>query len=70
MRIQASSTAPTAKERYFASVEERATVVCFLDDQVIKLFPRNTRKPIVEQRSTGLPAQSASVKAMRDIGPG
>ena len=66
---QLSSAAVAATDLYSASVDEQATVDYFLDDQVIKLFPRNTRKAVVERRSTGLPAQSASVNAVRDIGP-
>ena len=61
--------APTTKDQYSASVDEQATVDYFLDDQVIKLFRRNTRKAVVERRSTGLPAESASVNAVKDIGP-
>ena len=41
--------AVVAKARYSAFVEERATVVCFLDDQEMGEGPRNTRRPVVER---------------------
>ena len=57
-----SSVALTAIARYLTSVEERATVCCFVELQEIRLALRNIRKALVEVRSSGLPAQSASEK--------
>ena len=70
IRIQASSATPTARERYSAFVDDQDTVSYFFEDQVMRLLPRKTRKPVVERRSTGLPAQSESVKAVRAMGQG
>ena len=56
MRSQDTSAVVVARARYSASVEERATVVYFLEDQEIGEGPRNTRRPIVERRSEGSPA--------------
>ena len=67
MRIQTSST---ARERYSASVEEWDMVDCFLEAQVMRLFPRKMTKLVVERWSTGLLAQSTSVKAVRVRGLG
>ena len=57
-----------AKHRYSASVDERATVDCFLEDQEIGLGPRKTQNPLVERQSCGEPAQFASQYAWREIG--
>lgn len=46
-----------------ASMEERETVDCFLDDHEIRLEPRNTKNIVVEWRLDGSPAQSTLVKA-------
>ena len=59
-----------AKTQYSASVEERETVDCFFEDQEIGLEPRKTNIPVVDFRSVGLPAQSASEKAEKVRGPG
>ena len=56
------SATATAMARYLASVEERATIRCFVELQEIGLVPRKIRKAPVEVRSSGLPAQSASEK--------
>lgn len=57
-------------QRYSALVEERATVDCFLAHQEIGFEPKNTQKPLVERRSDGDLAQSASQKAYRRNRPG
>ena len=49
MRSQDTSAVVVARARYSASVEERATVVYFLEDQEIGEGPRNTRRPVVER---------------------
>ena len=59
-----------ASARYSASVDDRETVDCFLEDQEIGLEPRKTKMPVVDFLSDGSPAQSASEKAERVIGPG
>ena len=56
MRSQDTSVVVVARAQYSASVEERATMVCFLEDQEIREGPRNTRRPIVERRLEGSPA--------------
>ena len=70
VRSQANSAAVDASARYSASMEERETVDYFLEDQEIGLEPRKTKMPVVDFLSDGLPAQSASEKAERVIGPG
>ena len=57
-----SSIAAAAMTQYSASVEDRATVHCFVELQEIGLAPRNMRKAHVEVRSSGLPTQSTSEK--------
>jgi hypothetical protein len=68
--IHASSAALTVNARYSASVEDLEIVGCFLEAQVRRLLPRKIRKPVVDLRSTGLPTQLESVKAVRRNGPG
>ena len=70
IRSQDIFVAVVAKAQYSTSVEERATVVYFLDDQEMGEGLRNSRRPVVERRSWGLPTQSASEKAVRVKGPG
>lgn len=55
-----------ASERYFAYVEEREPVGCFLEDQDIELEPRKPMNPKVEYQSEISPAQSESQKVCRD----
>jgi len=57
---QRSSYAVIARLRYSASVLERATNVCFLDHQEIKLGPKKIQAPKVDQRSSISDAQSTS----------
>ena len=45
-----------------ASLEERETVLCFVELQEIRLAPRKIRKAPVEVRLFGLPTQFASQK--------
>ena len=53
----------------FDSVEEWETIVCFLEDQEIMLFPKNTQYPPVDFRSSGSAAQSASENAIKVTEP-
>ena len=48
-----------AIERYSTSVEERATVCCFLELQEKGLRPRYIMNALVEVKSSLFPAQSA-----------
>ena len=57
-----NSAATATIARYSASVEERATVRCFVELQEIRLTPRKIRKEHVDVRSSGLLAQFASEK--------
>jgi hypothetical protein len=50
----------SVRARYSASVLERDTICCFLLCQEIKESPKKKQKPVVERRSVGSPAQSAS----------
>ena len=43
-----------------ASVDESVTNFCFLDVQEIRLFPKYTRKPVIDFISSGSFAQSES----------
>jgi hypothetical protein len=45
-----------AKLRYSASIDERDTIACFLEDKDTKLDIRNTAKPVVDFLSSGQPA--------------
>ena len=45
-----NSLAEAAIEQYLASVEERATMYCFVQLQEIELAPRKIRKALVEVR--------------------
>ena len=56
------SAAITTIARYSASVEERATVHCFVQLQEIGLAPRKIRKALVKIRSSGLLGQSVLEK--------
>ena len=60
--INCNSIVAVTIARYSASVEERATVSCFVELQEIGLTPRKIRKAPVEVRSSRLVAQSASEK--------
>ena len=53
--IQMSSDVTKAKARYPDYVLERATTVCFLEDQLIKFPPKKTQYPDVDLRSSRLP---------------
>lgn len=55
-------------ERYSASVEERATPFCFLEDHEIGCFPRYIMYAFVETKSSLSSAQSASEKVCRELG--
>ena len=70
VRSQANLAAVDASARYSALVDERDTVDCFLEDQEIGLEPRKTKMLVVDFLSDGSPAQFASEKAERVIGPG
>ena len=70
VRSQANLAAVDASARYSALVDERETVDCFLEDQEIGLEPRKTKMLVVDFLSDGSPAQFASEKAERVIGPG
>ena len=59
-RNQISSAVVAASALYSASVLERATTVCFLLLQEIRESPRRKQYPVVDRRSVGSPAQSAS----------
>ena len=63
---QGSSAAVEAKARYSASVE---LLDCFLAAQVIGLEPRKAMKSVVLRLALKSPAQSASEKAERKMGP-
>lgn len=56
-----------AKDRYSNSMLDLATVCCFFALQDIKLLPRNTYWPEVEQRSSTLLVQSALEKQVKVI---
>lgn len=65
IRNQYKSVVASAIARYSASVLERATTGCFLAVQEIRHEPKNIPKPVVDQRSSGSPAQSESQNAWR-----
>ena len=67
---QGSSAAVEAKAQYSASVELLETMGCFLAAQVIGLEPRKAMKLVVLRLALKSPAQSASEKAERKMGPG
>lgn len=54
-----------AKARYSASANERDTVACFLDFQLIKESPIKTQKLVTDLRVSGQAAQSESLKAFK-----
>jgi hypothetical protein len=54
----------TAMALYFASIEERDMVCCFLDFQEIKESPRNKQKLVTDFLVSGQATQSASQKAL------
>ena len=60
--IQSNSAEVNDKARYSASVEDRETICCFLDDHEIGLLPKKTTKPVVDRLSLRSPTQSASLK--------
>ena len=70
MQRQEISAIVVAKARYSATVEEQDTVAYFFADQGMGHGPRKTRRPIVERRSVGSPAQFASENAVRVKGLG
>lgn len=55
-----SSAAVWAKHRYSDSVEESATVDCFLKHHDMGLRPKYTQYPVIDLWSSGFPTQSAS----------
>lgn len=57
---QGVSTAVWARALYSTSVDDWASVPCFLALQVTGEAPRKTQKPVVEHQYVGIPAQSAS----------
>ena len=59
-RIQQASAIAFATPVYFALALNRETVCWRLEDQDIRLSPRNTQYLEVEQQVPGQPAQSAS----------
>jgi len=61
--IHIISVVVVATARYSASVEDLATVRCFLESQEMGLPPRYIRYVDVEVRSSVFPPQSASVYA-------
>jgi len=63
--IQRSSTVVLATDLYSAFIEERETVGCFQELHEIKFEPKNTQWTLVECRSLGQLAQSASEYACR-----
>ena len=66
---QIVSEAALANVRYSASVEERATALCFLDVHEIGLGPRKLMYADVDVRSSTFPAQSASEYVCNTEGP-
>ena len=66
---QGSSATVEAKAQYSASVELLETAGCFLAAQVLGLEPRKAMKSVVLHLALRSPAQSASEKAERKMGP-
>jgi hypothetical protein len=60
-RIQQDSATQFATAWYSASVLERETVACHLDDQETRLSPKKTQKPDVDLRVSGHLTQSVSL---------
>ena len=67
--IQSNSAEVKDKARYSASMEDRETVYCFLEDHEMGLLPKKTTKPVVDLLSLGSPAQSASLNAFNCKSP-
>ena len=65
---QINSDVALAIALYSASVLDLETVTCFFELQEMRFVPRYMRNPLVERRSRESPAQSASLKAVREIG--
>lgn len=59
------SLAASVNVMYSVSVEESATVRCFLDSQLIAAPLSLKMNPVYDLRSTGHPAQSASTNPSR-----
>ena len=64
-RSQMISEEVVARARYSASVDERATVGCFLACQEMRLGPRKMQNPVVDHLSVESPAQSKSLQPVR-----
>ena len=60
--IHSTSAAHDGRARYLAYVKEQATNSCFLEHQEMTFPPRYTMNAEVDERSSQLLAQSASVK--------
>ena len=58
-----------AKNLYSTLVEDLETTDCFLADQVMGEFPKNTTIPVIDLLSMGSLAQSTSQYAERWRGP-
>jgi hypothetical protein len=63
--IQRTCVQQDATTMYYASVVESDVDVCFLLDHATRLFPKKNAPPLVIFLSSMLPAQSASVYAVR-----
>ena len=59
-----SSLVTAATTRYLASVDERETIVCFLDFHEINDSPKKTQNPVTDLRVSTHPAQSKPLKAL------
>lgn len=57
---QYNSAVVLAMALYSGSVEEQEIVACFLPLQLMGLYHKKTKKPIVESLSEGSPTQSES----------